>query len=78
LQSSDWPFLVTTGQAKDYASQRFTEHVDRFEALAEIAERSSDLTPEESDMLAALAQRDNPFPSIDYRSFSERQGHAAR
>jgi 1,4-alpha-glucan branching enzyme len=78
LQSSDWPFLVTTGQAKDYASQRFTEHVDRFEALAEIAERSSELTPEESDMLAALAERDNPFPSIDYRSFSERQGRAAR
>jgi len=78
LQSSDWPFLVTTGQAKDYASQRFTEHVDRFEALAEIAERGDEMTPEESDMLAALADRDNPFPTIDYRAFKERQGSAAR
>ncbi len=78
LQSSDWPFLVTTGQAKDYASQRFTEHVDRFEALAEIAERGDDITPEEADMLAALAERDNPFPQIDYRSFQERQGSAKR
>jgi len=77
LQSSDWPFLVTTGQAKEYASQRFTEHVDRFEALAEIAERDGDVTAEELDMLAALAERDNPFPTIDYRAFKERQGSAA-
>jgi 1,4-alpha-glucan branching enzyme len=74
LQSSDWPFLVTTGQAKDYASQRFTEHVDRFEALAEIAERKSDISAEERDMLAALSERDNPFPAVDFRSFAERQG----
>ncbi len=78
LQSSDWPFLVTTGQAKDYASQRFTEHVDRFEALADILDRGGDMTLEESDMLAALADRDNPFPAIDYRTFKERQGSAAR
>jgi len=78
LQSSDWPFLVTTGQAKDYASQRFTEHVDRFEALAAIADRGDEVTLEESDMLAALADRDNPFPTIDYRAFKERQGSAAR
>src|SRR5680860_1490565 len=75
-RSSDWPFLVTTGQAKEYASQRFTEHVDRFEALAAIAERGDDLTKEESDMLVALSVRDNPFPVIDYRSFAARQGHA--
>ena len=24
LESSDWPFLVTTGQAKEYAIERFT------------------------------------------------------
>mgnify|MGYP006137796001 CR=1 FL=1 len=35
LQSSDWPFLVTTGQAKEYATQRFNEHVARFNELAE-------------------------------------------
>jgi 1,4-alpha-glucan branching enzyme len=31
LQSSDWPFLITTWQAKDYATDRFREHVKRFE-----------------------------------------------
>jgi 1,4-alpha-glucan branching enzyme len=76
LQSSDWPFLVTTGQAKEYASQRFTEHVDRFDALADILERGGEMTVEESEMLAALSERDNPFPSIDYHSFAARQGHA--
>jgi 1,4-alpha-glucan branching enzyme len=76
LQSSDWPFLVTTGQAKEYATQRFTEHVDRFNSLADIAERGGDLSREEREMLAALGQRDNPFSNIDYRVFRARQGSA--
>jgi 1,4-alpha-glucan branching enzyme len=76
LESSDWPFLVTTGQAKEYASQRFTEHVDRFNLLAAMAGRAGDLTEDEQDMLAALEERDNPFPSVDYRDFAPRQGHA--
>ena len=76
LQSSDWPFLVTTGQAKEYASQRFTDHVDRFNALADLLDRGEELTPEEEDMLEALHERDNPFPTVDYRSFGPRQGHA--
>src|SRR5439155_1289317 len=28
-QSSDWPFLVTTGQAADYAIERFRVHAQR-------------------------------------------------
>jgi predicted glycosyl hydrolase (DUF1957 family) len=67
---------VTTGQAKEYATQRFTEHVDRFNSLADIAERGDELTAEEREMLAALGERDNPFPGIDYRVFRERQGSA--
>ena len=76
LQSSDWPFLVTTGQAKEYATQRFTEHVDRFNSLADIAGRGDPLTADEREMLAALTERDNPFPGIDYRVFRARQGSA--
>lgn len=33
LQSSDWPFLITTGQAGEYARDRFNEHVSRFDRL---------------------------------------------
>jgi 1,4-alpha-glucan branching enzyme len=77
LQSSDWPFLVTTGQAKEYASQRFTEHVERFNQLADIAEQSSDtLSGEQRSFLESLSERDNPFPNIDYLAFKERQGRA--
>jgi 1,4-alpha-glucan branching enzyme len=76
LQGSDWPFLVTTGQAKEYASQRFTEHVDRFNALADLIERDGALSTEDASMLAALSERDNPFGDIDYRWFAARQGNA--
>lgn len=38
LQSSDWPFLITTWQAKDYATDRFREHVDRFETICDMIE----------------------------------------
>jgi 1,4-alpha-glucan branching enzyme len=32
-QASDWPFIVTTGAAGDYAEHRFAEHCDRVDAL---------------------------------------------
>ncbi len=74
LESSDWPFLVTTGQAKEYAAQRFSEHVERFNRLADIVEHAA---PSDNDraFLADLQERDNPFPAIDYREFRNRQGH---
>jgi 1,4-alpha-glucan branching enzyme len=70
LQSSDWPFLVTTGQAKEYATKRFREHSDRFEELAVMVETG------EIDVarLEELEYRDNPFHQIDYRDFAARQG----
>ncbi|HLY64432.1 MAG TPA: 1,4-alpha-glucan branching protein domain-containing protein, partial [Chloroflexota bacterium] len=35
LQGSDWPFLISTGQAPDYASQRFRTHAARFDRLVD-------------------------------------------
>lgn len=75
LQSSDWPFLVTTLQAKEYAVERFQEHLDRFDQLAALAEADS-WTAEEEAFLASLRERDNPFPTIDYREWAPRQGRA--
>ena len=75
LQSSDWPFLVTTGQAKEYATERFQEHLTRFNQLASIAERGSP-TSEDLVFTAALRERDNPFPAIDYAEWAPRQGYA--
>lgn len=76
LQSSDWPFLVTTGQAKEYAAQRFTEHLERFQQLGNLAERD-ELNEGDRQFLASLKERDNPFPDIDYRVFAARQGDPA-
>lgn len=67
LQSSDWPFLITTGQAKEYAIQRFQEHVHRFDSLLESVENGNvDL-----DHVEALWEKDKVFPQIDFRWFRE-------
>jgi 1,4-alpha-glucan branching enzyme len=75
LESSDWPFLVTTQQAAAYATERFQEHLHRFDELASLAE-SGEVSPEALALLSALRERDNPFPAIDYRDWAPRQGYA--
>lgn len=75
-ESSDWPFLVTTGQAKEYATLRFNEHLLRFNQLADLAESGNSLDAAGREMLASLTERDNPFPNIDHRVFAARQGSA--
>lgn len=72
LQSSDWPFLISTGQAKEYATGRFHQHVARFNHLASIVE-SGHPTEEDFRFLHTTADLDNPFPNIDYRVFKERE-----
>lgn len=65
LQSSDWPFLITTWQAKDYATDRFREHVERFEKIAEMIENNSI----DDEYLKSVEAIDNCFPVIDYRVY---------
>ncbi|MEX0781840.1 MAG: 1,4-alpha-glucan branching protein domain-containing protein [Dehalococcoidia bacterium] len=62
LQSSDWQFLMTTGQAHDYAIQRFREHAARFDSLANAMEANS---PEIPVLVQELYELDNPFPAIN-------------
>jgi 1,4-alpha-glucan branching enzyme len=54
LQASDWPFVITRGQAVDYGIRRFVQHVGRFECLASIAERLA----EDSSYLGKLNEVD--------------------
>ncbi len=74
LQSSDWPFLVTTLQAKEYAIERFTSHLERFTGLADIAEPGIELHEGQITFLEEIEHLDNPFPDIDYRDWADRQG----
>lgn len=50
LQASDWPFVITRGQAVDYGIKRFMLHVSRFETLIDHCDKLS----RDSDYLARL------------------------
>lgn len=63
LESSDWPFLVTTGQARQYAIQRFSQHLERFLSLADSVESGAP----DGGLAASLWERDRLFPNIDFR-----------
>ena len=65
LQSSDWPFLVTTGQAREYAVERFRRHLDNF---AELVQGLEDGRPD-GELADRLYERDKVFPDIDFRWF---------
>ena len=66
-QSSDWPFLVTTGQAADYAVERFRSHAHRFRRAVALA-HSGDPTEDEVE-LRSLEHADNPFPDASVADF---------
>lgn len=63
LQASDWQFLITTGQAGEYATQRFQEHCARFDRLADSIQAGDALATEA--LAVELGRLDNPFPAID-------------
>jgi 1,4-alpha-glucan branching enzyme len=66
LQSSDWQFQVTTGQAREYAIQRFNQHLERFEKLAAGLEGGK---PDRA-LADELYEQDKVFADIDYRWFA--------
>jgi 1,4-alpha-glucan branching enzyme len=71
LQSSDWPSLVTTGYAAEYAGERFREHAERFDRLAVIAETGA-LTEDNRRMVAELWERDKVFADVQYGDWAPR------
>ncbi len=73
LESSDWPFLVTTGQAKEYAIDRFKNHVQRFHQLADAAEGDK-ISQSQASYCREMCELDKLFPKLDYRIFRNRQG----
>ncbi len=63
LQSSDWPFLVISGQAADYALQRFNTHLGRFNQLADALEHGQF----DVRLPSELYEQDKVFPEVDWR-----------
>ncbi len=68
LQSSDWQFLMTTGQAHDYATERFHSHAARFDAIADAIEAGDARFDAE---LKELEYLDNPFAAITPASYAQ-------
>ncbi|NOZ79778.1 MAG: DUF1957 domain-containing protein [Acidobacteria bacterium] len=57
LAASDWPFLVTTGAARDYAEERFAQHRERLQQLL--------AAPVQSRSLPSWAIDDMAFPHLN-------------
>ena len=67
LQSSDWPFLIENGAARDYAEARIAFHDAALGRLVKIAERKGAPTPADRAFVAELKKRDRLFgPELGY------------
>jgi len=64
-QSSDWPFIIHSGTAVEYANKRFTNHIGRFTALAEMLESGQIAI----DTLEEIEARAKFLPEADYRLY---------
>ncbi len=71
LQASDWPFLITTGQAAEYAIERFEAHYDRFTTLVELLEAGA--FEDASAKALEYYELDKVFPDLDPRDFQRRE-----
>jgi 1,4-alpha-glucan branching enzyme len=71
LQASDWQSLITTGQAPEYAIERFREHAERFDRLASIVEGGS-IVEAGRRLAAELRERDKLFADVDFQDWAPR------
>ncbi len=62
-QSSDWQFIISSATAADYASKRFTEHLDNLERLVVPLENRV-ITIEARLLAADLRTRNDVFPDL--------------
>ncbi|MCD6380601.1 DUF1957 domain-containing protein [bacterium] len=69
-QSSDWAFIMKTGTMVEYAHRRTKSHISRFDSLYKSILSSSI----NETWLTEIERRDNIFPDIDYRAYSDDKG----
>lgn len=68
LEASDWPFLITSRTANDYAERRIGEHYEDFKRLYAMAKHLSEggaPTARDLDLLERVEKRDAVFPDLD-------------
>lgn len=64
LESSDWPFLISTWTARDYAANRASEHYQRARKILAWITRNDKLTQDEEKLLARWEKEDELFKEI--------------
>ncbi len=64
LESSDWPFLISTWSARDYAENRAAEHYERALTLLEWLERGGPLSPTDESLLGEFESEDRLFEEV--------------
>ncbi len=68
LESSDWQFLITTEAARDYAEDRFHEHLESFQAIEKMWQQHTagdGLTEEDDALLQKIETQDSVFAHVD-------------
>jgi 1,4-alpha-glucan branching enzyme len=68
LEASDWPFLISTWSARDYAERRAALHHDTFSRLFDLARKrlaGEALSAEEEEFVAECREQDALFPDVD-------------
>ncbi len=64
LESSDWPFLISTWSARDYAQNRAAEHYERARAIAGWLKAGRPLTEGEAALLETWEKEDSLFDEV--------------
>ena len=64
LEASDWQFLITTAQAREYAKRRVLIHSRDFQRLANEIVRHFKTGEMDVSLLEELEERDNPFRPV--------------
>jgi 1,4-alpha-glucan branching enzyme len=73
MEGSDWPFLLYTEQAKEYANQRFHHHHQRFNKLIWGAKNFQDKRRISLNELEQIEAVDSCFPDININYFRKIQ-----
>ncbi len=70
MEGSDWPFLLYTKQAREYANKRFHDHHQRFNKLLWAAKDYNDKNRISIEDLIEMEQIDSCFQDINLKYFN--------
>jgi 1,4-alpha-glucan branching enzyme len=64
LESSDWPFLISTWTARDYSENRAAEHFERARTLLDWIKRDGPLSADRLNLLETWEEEDQLFSEV--------------